>query len=89
MKLIFENVLVRVCSAMSDSLQHCGLYPARILCPLAFPGNNTGMGCQFLLLGDLPDPGIEPKSPVAPALQVDSLLAEPSGKYALLRHTVK
>ena len=31
------------------------------------------MGCQFLLLGDLPDPGIEPKSPVAPALQVDSL----------------
>ena len=34
--------------------------------------------------GDLPDPGIEPKSPVAPALQVDSLLAEPSGNYALL-----
>ena len=25
-------------------------------------------------LGDLPDPGIEPASPVAPALQADSLL---------------
>ena len=25
-------------------------------------------------LGDLPDPGVEPASPVAPALQADSLL---------------
>ena len=32
------------------------------------------MGCHFLLQGNLPDPGIEPKSP---ALQVDSLLSEP------------
>ena len=30
--------------------------------------------------GDLPDPGIEPKSPASPALQVDSLLAEPLEK---------
>ena len=30
--------------------------------------------------GDLPDPGIEPVSPVSPALQVDSLPTEPSGK---------
>ena len=30
--------------------------------------------------GDLPDPGIKPVSPVSPALQADSLLAEPSGK---------
>ena len=34
----------------------------------------------FPSLGDLPDPGIEPVSPVSPALQADSLLAEPSGK---------
>ena len=27
----------------------------------------------FLLPGDLPDPGIEPVSPVSPALQADSL----------------
>ena len=30
--------------------------------------------------GDLPDPGIEPRSPVSPALQADSLPAEPLGK---------
>ena len=31
-------------------------------------------------LGDLPNPGIKPMSPVSPALQADSLLIEPSGK---------
>ena len=30
--------------------------------------------------GDLPSPGIEPASPVSPALQEDSLPAEPSRK---------
>ena len=29
-----------------------GLYPARLLCPLSFPGKSTGMGCHFLLVGD-------------------------------------
>ena len=33
----------------------------------------------FPSLGDFPDPGIEPTSPMPPALQVDSLPAEPSG----------
>ena len=28
-----------------------------------FPGKNTGVGCHFLLQGDLPDPEIEPASP--------------------------
>ena len=30
--------------------------------------------------GDLPDPGIEPESPVPPALQLDSLRTEPLRK---------
>ena len=30
--------------------------------------------------GDLPNPGIEPTSPVSPALQADSLPIEPPGK---------
>ena len=30
--------------------------------------------------GDLPDPGMEPVSPAAPALQADSLHTEASGK---------
>ena len=46
-----------------------GILQARILKWVAMPPP-----------GDLPHPGIEPTSPVSPALQVDSLLAEPSGK---------
>ena len=36
-------------------------------------------GVPFLSPGDLPDPGIEPASPVSPVLQADSLPAEPLG----------
>ena len=42
-----------------------------------FPDKNTGVGCHFLLQGNLPDPGIKPRSP---ALQEDSLPSEPPGK---------
>ena len=41
-------------------------------------------GLQCLPPGDLPDPGIEPVSPMSPALQADSLPAEPSGKPGTL-----
>ena len=37
-------------------------------------------GLSFPSPGDLPNPGILPVLPVPPALQVDSLPAEPSGK---------
>ena len=37
--------------------------------------------------GDLPDPGTEPESPASPALQADSLPAEPSGKPTLDQET--
>ena len=37
--------------------------------------------------GDLPDPGVEPVTPMSPALQADSLSAEPSEK-PLFSHTV-
>ena len=40
-----------------------------LLCPWDFPGQNTGVGCHALLV-DLPNLGIEPRSPT---LQVDSL----------------
>ena len=36
-------------SVMFDSLQPHGLLPTRLLCPLDFPGKNTGVGCHFLL----------------------------------------
>ena len=47
---------------------------------MEFSSKNTGMGCHFLLQGNLPDPRIEYASPVSPALQIDSLPTEPLGK---------
>ena len=60
-------------SVMSDSLQPHGLYS---------PGQNTGAGSLSFLQEDLPDPGIEPRSP---ALQADSLPAEPQRKPITIR----
>ena len=34
---------------MSDSVQPHGLQPTRLLHPWDSPGNNTGVGCHFLL----------------------------------------
>ena len=48
----------KLCLAL---LQPHGLYPTRLFCPRDFPGENTGMSCQFLLEGIfLP---LEPMSP--------------------------
>ena len=41
------------------------------------PGKNTGVGSHALLQGNLPSPGIKPRSPT---LQEDSLAAEPQAK---------
>ena len=51
-------------SVMSSFLPPQELQPARLLCPWNFPGKNTG-GLPFPTLGDLPDPRIEPASPVS------------------------
>ena len=59
-------------SVESDSLGPHGLYS-----PRTSPGHNTRVGWPFTSPGDLPNPGIKPRSP---ALQVDSLPAEPPGK---------
>ena len=40
-----------VASVAPDSLQPCGLWAARLLCPWDSPGTNTGVGCHFLLQG--------------------------------------
>ena len=57
------------CSPPGSSVH--GILQARILEWIAFPS------------GDLPNPGIEPRSP---ALQVDSLLSEPPGKLWISPH---
>ena len=74
--------LFKVCIILtvSDSLQHHGLWPARLLCPWEFSRQEYFSGLPFHLPGDLPDPGTEPASPVSPTLAGDSLPLEPPGK---------
>ena len=53
-----------------------------LLTPLSvgFPRQESRNGLPFSPPGDLPDPGIEPESPVFPTLQADSLPADVSRK---------
>ena len=68
-------VLIR--TVMSDSMRHHGLQPARLHCPWGFSNQEYWSRLPCSLTGELPNPGIEPRSP---ALQADSLLSEPPGK---------
>ena len=43
-----------VTSVVSDSLQPCGLWPARLFCPWDSPGKNTGVGCHVFFQGIFP-----------------------------------
>ena len=63
-------------SEMLDA-QSCPTLCDPMVCPWDSPGKNTGVDCHSLLQGNLPDPGIEPRSP---ALQTDSLPSERPGK---------
>ena len=62
-----ESLLV-----VSDSLQSHELYS-----PWNFPGQNSRVDSHVPSQGDLPNPGIKPRSP---AFQADSLPAEPQKK---------
>ena len=53
-----------------DSLQPHGLQPARLLCPWNSLGQEYWSRLPFPPPGDVPNPGIKPRSP---ALQADSL----------------
>ena len=87
-----EHFHVRVCvcvcvcvcalshSVVSDSLQPYALYLSSLLCPWNFLGKNTGSGLPFPPLGDLPGPGLEPESPVSPALAGRFFTPVPLGK---------
>ena len=60
------------------SLSCVRLFATHGLCsPWNSPGQNTGVGSPFPSPGDLPNPGIEPRSS---SLQADSLPAEPQEK---------
>ena len=47
------------CSVVSDSLRPCGLQ-SKLLCPRGSPGENTGVGCHFLLQGIFSNQGLNP-----------------------------
>ena len=74
----FENLLKNDDKALSASYVHklkgsCGT----LGCELLYDQCVKVEGHSFPSPGDLPDPGIEPRSP---ALQADSLLSEPPGR---------
>ena len=64
-------------SAGPSSVSSCGLYPARLLCPWGFSRHEYWSGLPRPPPGDLPNPGIKPRSPT---LRADSLPSEPPGK---------
>ena len=74
----FELKLLKTCCAvLSRSVMSDYLQPARLLCPLEFSRQEYWNRLPCPAPGDLPNPGIEPRSPT---LQADSLLSESPGK---------
>ena len=53
---------------MSNSLWHCGLQPTRLLCPWGVSKQEYWSGLPWTPSGDLPNPGMEPKSLMSPKL---------------------
>ena len=51
--VINRQPICLLCSS-SNSLQPCGLWPARLLSPWDFPGKNPGVGSPSLLQGIFP-----------------------------------
>ena len=70
-----------VCSVRSISLWPCGLKPARLLCPWNFPGLEYQSRLPFPSSEGLPSPGMEPTSPVSPALAGRFFTRWPPGSY--------
>ena len=67
-------------SVTSNSLRPYGLQPARLLCAWDSPGNNTRVGCHFLLLGMFLTQELNRGLLQLPDWQVGSSITEPQGK---------
>ena len=84
--MLYSRLLLVICrsvcallshSIASNSLQPYGLQPTRLLCPWGFSRQEHWGGLPCPPPGNLPNPGIEPRSST---LQADSLPSEPPGK---------
>ena len=74
-----DDCMYEMCLVAQSCLILCKLhelYLARFLCPWGFSRQKYWSGLACPSPGDLPNPGIESRSPV---LQVDSLPSEPPG----------
>ena len=73
---------MRACdySVMSDSLPPFWTIALQALLSMGIFRQEYWSGFPYLPPGDRPNPEIKPESPVSPALQVDSLPSETSGK---------
>ena len=67
------------CSVLSDCLQPHGIQPTRLLCPWNSPGENTWVGCHFLLQSIFPTKGLNPHLLSLLHWQAWSLLLGPPG----------
>ena len=56
------------CSVVSELLQPCGLWPARLLCAWDSPGKHNWSELPFPTPGGHPNPVTEPKSFSSPEL---------------------
>ena len=65
---------------MSDSFAILWTIGCQVPPSMGFFRQENWSGLPFPFPGDLPNPGIEPRSPVSPAVQVDSLPTESWGK---------
>ena len=76
---------IRVCVARALNCVRLLAIPRSVAhrAPLSvgFSHKNTGVGCHFLLQVDLPDPGIEPASPLSPPLAGRFFNSEPPGNH--------
>ena len=78
--ILVEQLILYVCAVLSHSVVSNTLGPhglGRLLCPWGSSRQEYWIGLPCSPPGDLPNPGIEPRSPT---LQADSLLSEPPGK---------
>ena len=70
-------------SAMSDYFVAPWTIAHQASLSMGFSRQGYWSGLPFPPPGSFPNPGVEPMSPISPALQVDYLPAEPSGIPAI------